>query len=212
MASNLTVLDHALVQHNLAELRDERTPPASFRALVHRITLILGAEATKELATEGWTVQTPLETIEGRRLTEVEPLVVPILRAGLGMVDAMLQLLPQAMVGHVGVYRNEETLEPVEYLNRLPPKLLGRRAFILDPMVATGGSATRVVELLKDRGCARIALLCIVAAPEGVARLAEAHPEVRLITAALDRQLSPVGFILPGLGDAGDRLYGTPQG
>ncbi|MEX2526514.1 MAG: uracil phosphoribosyltransferase [Gemmatimonadota bacterium] len=212
MASNLVILDHALSHHNLAELRDERTPPPRFRALVHRITLILAAYATRDLATRGSVVQTPNESMEGRRLDGAAPLVVPILRAGLGMMDAMLELLPEAVVGHVGVYRDEETLEPVEYLVRLPAEIQGRRAFILDPMLATGGSASRVVELLTEQGCTQMDLLCIVAAPEGVAKLGNQHPNVRVFTTALDRQLSSIGFILPGLGDAGDRLYGTPQG
>jgi uracil phosphoribosyltransferase len=205
---NLTVLDHPLVQHKITLLRSQETGKKLFKELVDEIATLMAYEATRDLALEEVEIRTPLERMVGRQVAGWKVVVVPILRAGLGMVDGFLRVLPGARVGHVGLYRNEETLEPVEYYFKTPEPE-GREFILVDPMLATGGSASAAVEFLKMRGVRNIRLLCIVAAPEGVERMLNTHPEVPIFAGALDRGLNAVGYIVPGLGDAGDRLFGT---
>ena len=207
--SNLTVLSHPLIQHKLTILRDRRTTTRDFKQLVNEIATLMAYEVTKDLPTEPVTIETPLETMEGRQVSGKKLTLVPILRAGLGMVEGIAQLIPSARVGHIGLYRDHDTLKPVDYYFKIPADEIERDFFILDPMLATGGSAVAAVDALKHAGARRIRFLCLVAAPEGVQRMLEAHPEIAIFAAALDRELSPVGYILPGLGDAGDRLFGT---
>ncbi|MDX2192191.1 MAG: uracil phosphoribosyltransferase [Gemmatimonadales bacterium] len=206
----LTLCTHPLVQHKLTLLRDVATPTREFRLLVDELALLVAYEATRDLPTATREVETPLEHLTGSRILGDQVVLVPILRAGLGMVDGIAQLIPTARVGHIGLYRNEETLEPVEYYAKLPAVDAATASYmILDPMLATGGSAAAAVSLLKARGARRVRLLCLVSAPEGVRHLAAAHPDVPVFTCALDRELNEHGYILPGLGDAGDRLFGT---
>lgn len=206
---NLTVLDHPLIQHKLAILRDEATTTKNFRQLVGEVAMLMTYEVTRGLATEPVTLTTPLERMTGRRVAGKKLVLVPILRAGLGMVDGILQLIPSARVGHVGLFRDHTTLEPVSYYFKVPEASEVRDVFVLDPMLATGGSAVAAVTSLKREGAARIRFLSLVAAPEGVRAMGGAHPDVLVYAAALDRQLNESGYILPGLGDAGDRLFGT---
>lgn len=206
---NLRVVDHPLVQHKMGLLRDEATSKKAFRELVDELSMLLAYEATGDLPLEPVTVRTPLEEMEGRRLAGKKVVLVPILRAGLGMVDGVLRLMPSARVGHVGLYRDHDTLEPHHYYFKIPPEAGARQFIVLDPMLATGGSASAAIAELKENGATDIQLMCLVAAPEGVRQLQADHPDVRIITAALDRQLNEIGYILPGLGDAGDRLFGT---
>lgn len=206
---NLRVVDHPLIAHKLSYLRARTTPTKEFKELVDEIAMLMVFEATRELETEEVEITTPLERTQGWRIRGKKLVVVPILRAGLGMVEGVLSLIPGARVGHVGLYRDESTLEPVEYYFKVPPDAAGRDFLVLDPMLATGGSASAAVTGLKQRGAESIRFLCIVAAPEGVAKMQRDHPDVPVLAAALDRQLSDEGFILPGLGDAGDRLFGT---
>ncbi len=205
----LVVIAHPLIRHKLSFLRDKDTPTKLFKELVDEIAMLMAFEATRDLALEPVTIQTPLETTTAERLTGPEPVLVPILRAGLGMVDGIRALIPSARVGHVGLYRDHDTLEPVEYYFKVPPDLANRDVLVLDPMLATGGSAADAITQLKKAGARRIRFLCLVAAPTGVERLRAAHPDVTIYAAALDRQLNDIGYILPGLGDAGDRLFGT---
>lgn len=206
---NLTVLDHPLIAHKLSHLRDRDTPKKLFKELVDEIAMLMAFETTRDLESEEVEVETPLERTTGRRIRGKKLVVVPILRAGLGMVEGIVRLVPGARVGHVGLYRDEETLQPVEYYFKIPQDP-GERDFVLvDPMLATGGSASAALTFLKERGAVSIRFMCLVAAPEGVARLRDEHPDVPIFAAALDRQLNDVGYILPGLGDAGDRLFGT---
>ncbi len=205
---NLTVSRHPAVLHKLALLRAESTEPKKFRELVREISWLVGYEALADARVTTVQVRTPLEEIEGVRLADRIGLV-PILRAGLGMVDAMLELMPTAQVWHLGLFRDERTLQPVEYYNKLPDSATVDLCLILDPMLATGGSATAAIQVLKQWGARRIKLLNLIAAPEGVAAVEAAHPDVPVFTAALDRQLNEKGYILPGLGDAGDRQFGT---
>jgi uracil phosphoribosyltransferase len=205
----LVVLDHPLVQHKLALLRDAETTTKDFRHLMGELAAFLCYEATRELELEEYRVRTPLEETPARRVSGKKLGVVAVLRAGLGMLDAVLDLIPVARVGFVGVYRNEQTLQPVEYYCKLPSDLAERDVLVLDPMLATGGSSSAALQLCKDRGAVRISLLCMVAAPAGIDRVARDHPDVAVYTAAVDRELNDVGYILPGLGDAGDRLFGT---
>lgn len=207
--STLQVIDHPLIQHKVTKLRDRSTPTKVFKELTGEITLLLAYEVTRDLPLEEVEVQTPLEVATGARIRGKKPVVVPILRAGLGMVDAVLSLMPGARVGHVGLYRDEESLQPVEYYCKLPPRPEGRLFIVMDPMLATGGSAIAAVRLLKERGASEVRFVCLVAAPEGAQAMADAHPDVPVFAAALDRELSDHGYILPGLGDAGDRLFGT---
>ncbi|NLG61195.1 MAG: uracil phosphoribosyltransferase [Candidatus Cloacimonetes bacterium] len=206
---NLTVLDHPLIQHKLAILRDKDTTKAVFRALVDEIAMLMGYEVTKDLPLEDVEVETPLERMTARMVSGKKLTLVPILRAGLGMVEGLLRLMPSARVGHIGLYREHDTLMPVDYYFKIPPDASTRDFIVLDPMLATGGSAAAAVDLLKQNAAANIRLVCLVAAPEGVRHMLEKHPDVHVFTAALDRQLNEHGYILPGLGDAGDRLFGT---
>jgi len=208
---NLNVSRHPAVQHKLALLRAETTEPKKFRELVREISWLVGYEALSDARVRHIRVRTPLEETDGVKLADRIGLV-PILRAGLGMVDAMLELMPTAQVWHLGLFRDERTLQPVEYYNKLPDSATVDLCLILDPMLATGGSATAAIHVLKDWGATRIKLLNLIAAPEGVAAVQAAHPDVPVYTAALDRQLNEKGYIMPGLGDAGDRQFGTGHG
>jgi len=206
---SVTVVSHPLVQHKLTLLRDQTTPTKLFRELVAEIAMLMAYEATAYLPLEATEVSTPLETTRGQRVRGKKLTLVPILRAGLGMVDGVLRLIPSARVGHVGLFRDHATLQPVDYYFKIPGDVEERHFFVLDPMLATGGSAASAISSLKRAGAARIDILCIVAAPEGIERVSTAHPDVRVFAAAVDRQLNETGYILPGLGDAGDRLFGT---
>jgi uracil phosphoribosyltransferase len=205
----LTITRHPLIQHKLTILRDRRTATKIFKELVDEIAMLMAYEATSELPLEAVPVETPLEPAVGWQVSGKKLTLVPILRAGLGMVEGILRLVPGARVGHIGLYRDRDTLEPVDYYFKVPGDAAERDFFVLDPMLATGGSATAAVTSLKRAGATRIRFLCLVAAPEGVRRLAGAHSDVPVYCAALDRQLNAHGYILPGLGDAGDRLFGT---
>jgi uracil phosphoribosyltransferase len=208
------IADHPLVAHKLAILRDVRTDTPVFRRLTDELVTLLAYEATRELRAEPVSVRTPVATAAGRRLAKPVPLLVPVLRAGIGMLDGMARLLPRADVGFVGLARDEETLVAATYAERLPADLTGREVFVLDPMLATGGTLETVIGMLASRGAAAITAVCLLAAPEGIARLAAAFPgdlpiRVRVVTAAMDKALNERGYIVPGLGDAGDRLYGA---
>jgi len=205
----LTVIEHPLIKHKLSFLRDRTTPTKLFKELVDELAMLMAFEATRDLPLEPVTIETPLEATKSFRLAGAEPLLVPILRAGLGMVDGIRALIPSARVGHIGLYRDHDTLEPVEYYFKVPPDIANRDIFVLDPMLATGGSAADAITQLKKAGARRLRFMCLVAAPEGVRRLHDAHPDVPIFAASLDRELNDVGYILPGLGDAGDRLFGT---
>jgi uracil phosphoribosyltransferase len=205
---SLHISTHPAVLHKLAILRDARTEPKKFREIVRELSWLLGHEALADARVRPITIQTPLETMEAYELADRIGLV-PILRAGLGMVDAMLELMPTAEVWHLGLFRDERTLRPVEYYNKLPDSATVDMCLILDPMLATGGSATAAIEVLKRWGASRIKLINLIAAPEGVNAVTSAHPDVEIFCAALDRQLNDKGYILPGLGDAGDRQFGT---
>ncbi|MEP6687608.1 MAG: uracil phosphoribosyltransferase [Gemmatimonadales bacterium] len=207
--ANLTVLDHPLIQHKLSILRDRETSTRDFKQLVSEIAMLMAYEATKDLATEPVEIETPLERMTARQVSGKKLTLVPILRAGLGMVEGIAQLIPSARVGHIGLYRDHDTLQPVDYYFKIPSAEVERDFYLLDPMLATGGSAVAAVGALKGAGARRIRFLCVVAAPEGVRRMLDAHPDVPIFAAALDRQLNAQAYILPGLGDAGDRLFGT---
>lgn len=206
---SLTVVRHPLIQHKLTLLRDRRTPKKIFKELVDEIAMLMAYEATAALPLEEVVVQTPLEQAKGWQVSGKKLTLVPILRAGLGMVEGILRLVPSARVGHIGLYRDHDTLEPVDYYFKVPGDAAERDFFVLDPMLATGGSAVSAIDSLKRTGALRIRFLCLVAAPEGVARVHKAHPDVPIYCAALDRELNVHAYILPGLGDAGDRLFGT---
>jgi uracil phosphoribosyltransferase len=205
----LTVVEHPLVQHKLAYLRDVETPTVHFRKLVNELTLLLTYEATKDMETEEWEIETPLEKMTAQRISGKKVAVCPVLRAGVGMLDGVLSLVSSARVGFIGMYRDEETLEPVQYYSKLPTDLRERDAIVLDPMLATGHSSAAAVDAVKEAGAQSVTLVCIVAAPPGVEYIHEQHPDVHIVCAAVDRALNERGFIVPGLGDAGDRLYGT---
>jgi uracil phosphoribosyltransferase len=205
---NLHVSQHPAVRHKLGILRDEKTEPKKFREVVRELSWLLGYEALEDARMRPLDVQTPLELMPGEELADRIGLI-PILRAGLGMVDAMLELMPTAQVWHLGLFRDERTLRPVEYYNKLPDSATVDLCLILDPMLATGGSATAAIEVLKRWGAVRIKLVNLIAAPEGVEAVSRAHPDVEIYTASLDRQLNEKGYIMPGLGDAGDRQFGT---
>jgi uracil phosphoribosyltransferase len=200
---------HPLVQHKLGLLRDTATPTQMFRQLVNEVTLLLTYEATKDLATEEVEISTPLERMTVQKISGKKVAVCPILRAGVGMLDGVLSLIPGARVGFIGLYRNEETLEPVEYYVKLPADIADRDVILLDPMLATGNSTGAAVATVKAAGAQSVRLIAIIAAPEGIDRLQGEHPDVAIVVAAIDRGLNEKGYILPGLGDAGDRLYGT---
>ena len=206
---NLTVLEHPLIQHKLAILRDKSTPVKDFKQLVNEIAMLMTYEVTRDLATAEVEIETPLERMKARRVAGKKLTLVPILRAGLGMVEGIAQLIPSARVGHVGLFRDHETLQPVSYYYKVPAAETDRDFFVLDPMLATGGSAVAAVTKLLGSGAKRLRFLCIVAAPEGVRAMLQAHPNVPVFAASLDRELNKNGYILPGLGDAGDRIFGT---
>ena len=205
----VTEVSHPLAQHKLGLLRDERTSTADFRRLVNELTLLLTYEATKGLATEQVEISTPLEATSVPRISGKKVAVCPILRAGVGMLDGVLSLVSGARVGFIGMYRDEETLEPQEYYVKLPVDVAERDVIVLDPMLATGNSTTAAVDVIKNAGATSIRLIAIIAAPEGIERVQAAHPDVAIVVAGIDRGLNERGFIVPGLGDAGDRLYGT---
>lgn len=205
----VTVIDHPLVHHKMARWRDERTEAPEFRRLAHELTVLAAYEALRDLPTVAGTVRTPLAETETRELVEPAPAIVGVLRAGLAMVEAVMELLPQAMVGHIGLYRDHETLQPHEYLVKLPTEIAQREVVIVDPMLATGGSICFAIDILKRNGVSKMRLLSLIGAPEGIEALHARHPEVPVTLAALDERLNDRGYILPGVGDAGDRLYGT---
>lgn len=206
---NLTVLDHPLIRHKLTILRDRETPTKIFKELVDEIAMLMAYEATKDLPLEDVEIETPIERTTQKRLAGKKLTVVPILRAGLGMVDGVTRLIPSARVGHIGLYRDHDTLEPIDYYFKIPQEPGSRDFIVLDPMLATGGSISAAITSLKGKNALRIRAMCLVAAPEGVQRMLDDHPDVHIFTAALDRDLNDVGYIRPGLGDAGDRLFGT---
>jgi uracil phosphoribosyltransferase len=202
-------VQHPLVQHKLAYLRDKNTPTVHFRKLVNEVTLLLTYEATKDLPTEDVEVETPLEVGRFPRISGKKVAVCPILRAGVGMLDGVLSLISSARVGFIGMYRDEETLQPIEYYAKLPADVADRDVILLDPMLATGNSTAAAIETVKKAGATSVRLIAIIAAPEGIERIQRDHPDVQIVVAAIDRGLNERGFIVPGLGDAGDRLYGT---
>ena len=205
---NLTIINHPLIKRDVSILRDKETDNHLFRTTLRRIASVMAFEVMRDLKLKKKTVRTPLERTTGYTLAE-DIVIVPVLRAGLGLVDGFLDLLPEARVGHVGLYRNEETLEPVDYYSKFPRALHKKLVLLLDPMLATGGSGAAAITFLKRKGARRIRFVSLVAAPEGVRRISAAHPEVKIFTAVLDRKLNAHGYILPGLGDAGDRIFGT---
>ena len=207
--NKVTLVEHPLVQHKLSYLRDKETPTVHFRKLVNELTLLLTYEATKDFPTEPVEIETPLETMQAQRISGKKVAVNPVLRAGLGMLEGVLSLISSARVGFIGLYRDEETLQPVEYYVKLPEDLAERDALVLDPMLATGNSSAAAIAAVKAAGARSVTLVCLVAAPEGIERVHGEHPDVHIVCAAIDRELNEKGYIVPGLGDAGDRLYGT---
>jgi uracil phosphoribosyltransferase len=205
----VTVVEHPLVQHKLGYLRDKETPTVHFRKLANEITLLLTYEATKDFPTEDHEIETPLERMTAQRIHGKKVAVCPVLRAGVGMLDGVLSLVSSARVGFIGMYRDEDTLEAVQYYSKLPTDLVERDVIVLDPMLATGHSSVAAIDKVKESGAQSVTLVCIVAAPPGVEHVHEHHPDVHIVCAAIDRGLNERGFIVPGLGDAGDRLYGT---
>lgn len=209
MTQHLTVVDHPLIQHKLSIMRDKNTPSNQFRQLLREISHLLAYEVTRNLPMTTKTIETPMATIEAPKLAGKKLALVSILRAGNGLLDGMLDLIPSARVGFVGLYRDEETLKPVKYYFKVPSEIDKRLVIAVDPMLATGNSSAAAIDMLKEAGAKNIVFLCLLAAPEGVARMKEAHPDVPIITASLDDKLNDKGYIMPGLGDAGDRIYGT---
>ena len=203
------ILDHPLLQHKLSILRDANTGVKDFREVVSEIATLMCYEATRDLPLEDVEIKTPITTATFKSIAGKKLAIVPVLRAGLGMVDGILTLIPSAKVGHIGLYRDPETLEPVEYYCKLPADAEQRELFVVDPMLATGGSASAAIRFIKQRGCHNIRLVNLIAAPEGVARIQKDHPDVNIYVAAMDEKLNEHGYIVPGLGDAGDRLFGT---
>ena len=208
-AARVTVVDHPLVQHKLTMMRDGERSTKGFRELLNEIGMLLAYEVTRDLPLEPVTIQTPLQPMEGRRIAGKKLVLAPILRAGVGFLDGMLSLMPSARVAHVGLYRDPDTLQAVEYYFKSPSDLADRTVLVLDPMLATANSAVAAVERLKSRGARDLRFVCLLAAPEGIARFQAAHPDVPVWTAAIDSHLNDHGYIVPGLGDAGDRMYGT---
>lgn len=206
---NVYILDHPLIRHKLAIIRDKNTNTKQFREVISELATLMAYESFKDVPTQEVVVETPLETVKQIVVKENSVAIVPILRAGLGMVDGILSLFPAAKVGHIGLYRDEETLEPHEYYCKLPTGIEEKVVMVVDPMLATGGSACDAITMLKKRGCKKIKLMSIIGAPEGVEKVANAHPDVQVYVAMLDRCLNKNGYILPGLGDAGDRIFGT---
>ncbi|MEO0342017.1 MAG: uracil phosphoribosyltransferase [Pseudomonadota bacterium] len=207
--NNLTIVDHPLVQHKLTIMRDKSTPTVHFRQLLREISYLLAYEVTREMPLIERPVETPVGPMNGRELDGKKLALVSILRAGNGLLDGILEIIPSARVGFVGLYRDEETLEPVQYYFKVPERLGDRLVIAVDPMLATGNSSVAAIDLLKENGAKDIRFLCLVAAPEGLARMQQAHPDVPIITASLDEKLNENGYIVPGLGDAGDRMFGT---
>lgn len=206
--SKITIMDHPLIQHKITILRKKETSVKEFRFLANEIALLMGYEATRDLPLKDIKVETPIAEANGKEV-EKQVAVVPILRAGLGMVDAILSLIPSAKVGHIGLYRDPETHKPVEYYCKLPTEIDKRTVIVVDPMLATGGSAVAAIDFIKQRGAKKIKFMCLIAAPEGVKALSEAHPDVDIYIGAQDERLNEKCYIVPGLGDAGDRLFGT---
>lgn len=207
--SELHVIDHPLIQHKLTYMRKKETGSKDFRELLDEIAMLMGYEVTRDLPLEDMEIETPLEKMTGKVISGKKLAIVPILRAGLGMVDGLLELVPVAKVGHIGLYRDPETHLPIEYYCKLPADISERIVIVVDPMLATGGSASDALMKLKERGCTHLRLMCLVAAPEGVAAVQKNHPDVDIYVAAVDEKLNERAYILPGLGDAGDRLFGT---
>lgn len=207
--SNVYVMDHPLVQHKIGWIRRTTTGSKEFRTIISEIAMLMCYEATRGLELSDVEIETPICKTTVKELKGKKLAVVPILRAGLGMVEGMLNMIPAAKVGHIGLYRDEETLEPVEYYCKLPEDCSERDVFVVDPMLATGGSSVAAIQMLKDRGIKNIRFMCIIAAPEGIKRMQEAHPDVDIYVGALDERLNENGYIIPGLGDAGDRIFGT---
>lgn len=205
----LYVMDHPLIQHKIGYIRRKDTGTKDFRQTIGEIAMLICYEATRNLSLKDVEVETPICPTIAKELKGKKMAIVPILRAGLGMVDGMLSLIPAAKVGHIGLYRDPETLSPVEYYCKLPADCAEREVFVVDPMLATGGSSVVAIQMLKDKGCKKIHFMCIIAAPEGVKKMQEAHPDVNIYVGALDEKLNDHGYIVPGLGDAGDRIFGT---
>ena len=202
-------IDHPLITHKMTHIRDKNTGPKEFKELVEEVSLLLAYEVTRDLALEEVTIETPCASTKGRVLAGCKIGIVPILRAGLGMVDSMLTLIPHAKVGHLGIYRNENSLEPVEYYWKLPQDISKREVMVVDPMLATGGTAVAALRFLRSKGVRKMKFVCLISVPEGIRAVREKFPEVPIYTAAIDSHLDERGYIIPGLGDAGDRLYGT---
>lgn len=209
LMSTLHIIDHPLIQHKLTIMRKTGTSSKDFRQLLDEISMLMGYEVTRNLPLETVDITTPVARAKAKQIAGKKLAIVPILRAGLGMVDGLLSLVPVARVGHIGLYRDPETHLPVEYYCKLPPNIQNRLVIVVDPMLATGGSASDALKMLKEKGCTDIRLMCLVAAPEGVAKVQADHPDVDIYTAALDEKLNEHAYIVPGLGDAGDRLFGT---
>lgn len=207
--STLHVLDHPLLQHKLSVIRDKNTCVKEFRELISEIAALMCYEATRDLPVEVVDVETPVAIAKVKRISGKKMAVVPILRAGLGMVEGILSLIPSAKVGHIGLYRDTDSLEPVAYYCKLPKDISEREVYIVDPMLATGGSAAAAIRFIKNHGCRHIKLMCVISAPEGIARVQAEHPDVNIFVAAVDEKLNSHGYIVPGLGDAGDRIFGT---
>lgn len=207
--AKVVVMDHPLIQHKIGIIRRTETSSKEFREMISEVAMLMSYEATRELPLVDIEIDTPICRTTAKELAGKKMAVVPILRAGLGMVEGMLAMIPAAKVGHIGLYRDPETLEPVEYYCKLPSDIASREVFVTDPMLATGGSATAAITMLKEKGAKKIHFMCIMAAPEGVKKMQESHPDVDMFIGALDERLNEHGYIVPGLGDAGDRIFGT---
>lgn len=207
--AKVVVMDHPLIQHKIGLIRKKETGTKDFRQTISEIAMLICYEATRELKLDDVEIETPICKTTAKELKGKKMAIVPILRAGLGMVDGVLQLIPAAKIGHIGLYRDPETLNPVEYYCKLPADCAEREVFVVDPMLATGGSSVAAIQMLKDKGCKNIHFMCIIAAPEGVAKMKQSHPDVDMYIGALDDKLNDHGYIVPGLGDAGDRIFGT---
>ncbi len=205
----ITEIKHPLIEHKLGILRDKKTGTKEFRELISEITLFLCYEAMKDVNTYEEQIETPITKITVKKLNENQFVFVPILRAGTGMIEGIVKMIPNAKIGHIGLYRNEETLEPVKYLFKMPKNIKDKETIIIDPMLATGGSGCAAIQMLKDEGVKNIKFLCVIAAPEGIRRIQKEHPDVKIYCAKIDDHLNDIGYIVPGLGDAGDRIFGT---